>query len=100
VAREEVGTARGVLERLARTEAGADGEGDAWLAVHIEPNRAGEVNRALAEAGVYASGLESGTDLELLFLQLTGGAGPGHEGTFGSAGADPVVRGRGPEHDA
>ena len=40
------------------------GDEDAWLAVHVEPNRAGEVNRLLAEAGIYASGLESGTDLE------------------------------------
>ena len=54
-----------VLERIARTDAGVDdGDEDAWLAVHVEPNRAGEVNRLLAEAGIYASGLESGTDLE------------------------------------
>jgi ABC-2 type transport system ATP-binding protein len=45
-----------------------------WLVVPIEPNRAGEVNRALATAGIYASGLESGSDLESLFLELTSAA--------------------------
>jgi ABC-2 type transport system ATP-binding protein len=44
-----------------------------WLAIHVEPSRAAEVNRTLAEAGIFASGLESGTDLEMLFLELTGG---------------------------
>ena len=86
VPREQLGNAREVLQRVAPTDAGADTEGDPWLAVHVEPNRAGEMNRALAEAGIYASGLESGTDLELLFLELTGGSGPSHEGTFGVAG--------------
>ena len=60
-----------------------DGEDD-WLAVKIEPTRAAEVNRALAEGGIFASGLESGSDLESLFLQLTSGEGTtaSHEGTF------------------
>jgi ABC-2 type transport system ATP-binding protein len=89
VPREQVAGAREVLARIAGTDDGADTEGDPWLAVHVEPHRSGEVNRALAEAGIYASGLESGTDLELLFLQLTGGSGASHEGTFGVAGAAP-----------
>ena len=42
-----------------------------WLEVPIEPSRAAEVNRTLASAGIYASGLESGSDLESLFLELT-----------------------------
>jgi len=45
-----------------------------WLVVPIEPGRAGEVNRVLATAGIYASGLESGSDLESLFLELTSAA--------------------------
>ncbi|HEY2888968.1 MAG TPA: ATP-binding cassette domain-containing protein [Candidatus Limnocylindrales bacterium] len=45
-----------------------------WLVVPIEPQRAGEVNRVLATAGIYASGLESGSDLESLFLELTSAA--------------------------
>jgi ABC-2 type transport system ATP-binding protein len=53
-----------------------------WLVVPIEPTRAAEVNRVLAGAGIFASGLESGSDLESLFLELTSAApapsvGPG-----------------------
>src|SRR6185295_1042557 len=60
---------------------------DIWLTIHVEPSRAAEVNRTLAEAGIFASGLESGTDLEMLFLELTGGSeAASHEGTFGSIG--------------
>jgi hypothetical protein len=39
--------------------------------VGFDPARIGEVNRALAEAGIYATGLEAGSDLETVFLQLT-----------------------------
>jgi len=45
-----------------------------WLEVPIEPSRAAEVNRTLATAGIYASGLDSGSDLESLFLELTSAA--------------------------
>jgi len=86
VPRAEAATARTVLERIATTNAGSDTDADAWLSVHVEPNRAGAVNRALADAGIYATALESGTDLELLFLQLTGGGAASSEGTFGTAG--------------
>jgi ABC-2 type transport system ATP-binding protein len=56
---------------------------EGWLAVHIAADRAEEVNQKLAGAGIYASGLESGNDLEMLFLELTGGHGPSSgEGTF------------------
>ena len=43
-----------------------------WLTVRIDPARGAEVNRALADAGIYASRLETGTTLEGLFLELTG----------------------------
>jgi ABC-2 type transport system ATP-binding protein len=43
----------------------------AWLTARVAADRAAEVNRALARAGIYASGLEAGSDLESLFLQLT-----------------------------
>ena len=59
-----------------------------WLVVPIEPSRAAEVNRALATAGIYASGLESGSDLESLFLELTSAAPPAQ-----AAGAPPPVVG-------
>jgi ABC-2 type transport system ATP-binding protein len=94
VPRAQVVDARTLLERVAKTDADTSTEGDPWLAVHVEPSRAGEVNRVLAEAGIFASGLESGTDLEMLFLELTGGGAPSSEGTFGVAGATVT---RGPE---
>ena len=89
VARGDEPAARALLARIARTDSGPASDGDPWLAVHVEPGRAGELNRALAEAGVFASGLESGTDLEMLFLQLTGGTAASNEGTFGNAGVVP-----------
>ncbi|MEA2609533.1 MAG: type transport system ATP-binding protein [Chloroflexota bacterium] len=63
---------------------------EGWLSIAIEPGRAAEVNRALADAGIYVSGLETGSDLESLFLALTSGAASAsHEGTFfGPAGAN------------
>jgi ABC-2 type transport system ATP-binding protein len=56
---------------------------DTWLSVQATPDRAGEVNQTLAGAGIFASALESGSDLENLFLELTGGEPhAGSEGTF------------------
>ncbi len=89
VPREQAEPAHAVLERVARTDPASAADGQAWLKVHAEPNRAAEINRALADAGIYASGLESGTDLEMLFLELTGGSGASKEGTFGVAGVTP-----------
>jgi ABC-2 type transport system ATP-binding protein len=43
----------------------------AWITVRLPADRAGEANKALAQAGIYASGLQSGSDLESLFMQLT-----------------------------
>jgi ABC-2 type transport system ATP-binding protein len=43
-----------------------------WLVVRFDPSRAGELNRALAAAGIYASRIEGGTTLESLFLEVTG----------------------------
>jgi ABC-2 type transport system ATP-binding protein len=87
VAPAELAAATGVLDRLVpdSVTAKADG-GDGWLSLRIQPDRAAEVNRALATAGIYASGLETGSDLESLFLELTGGESSGsHEGTFSGA---------------
>ncbi|MEW5992605.1 MAG: ATP-binding cassette domain-containing protein [Chloroflexota bacterium] len=87
VAADEVETARGVLASLVPPGAiEADAEG--WLTVAIEGNRAAEVNRSLAGAGIFASALKSGSDLESLFLELTQAeADAAHEGLFfGSAG--------------
>ena len=64
----------GLAVRVDRSDKGRAGEPateGGWLEVPIEPSRAAEVNRTLAAAGIYASGLESGSDLESLFLELT-----------------------------
>jgi ABC-type multidrug transport system ATPase subunit len=42
-----------------------------WLAVRIDPDKADELNRALAQAGIYASRIELRADLESVFLELT-----------------------------
>ncbi|HEV8516358.1 MAG TPA: ATP-binding cassette domain-containing protein [Candidatus Limnocylindrales bacterium] len=42
------------------------------LTVRVAPDRSGEVNRRLATAGIYASRVEATSDLESLFLSLTG----------------------------
>ena len=65
-------------ERLTETD-----RDEGWLAVRINGDRADEVAQSLAGAGIFVSGLESGSDLEMLFLELTGGHAPsGGEGTF------------------
>jgi ABC-2 type transport system ATP-binding protein len=60
-----------------------------WISVRVAADRIAEVNRTLASAGIWAIGLESGNDLEMLFLELTGGEPVASgEGTFfGIAGA-------------
>jgi ABC-2 type transport system ATP-binding protein len=49
---------------------------DAWLAVRAAGSRSAELNEVLATAGIYASRLEAGSDLESLFLELTGEGTP------------------------
>jgi ABC-2 type transport system ATP-binding protein len=60
-----------------------------WFSIRAQSSRIAEINRTLAGAGIWAIGLESGNDLEMLFLELTGGEPvAGGEGTFfGVAGA-------------
>jgi ABC-2 type transport system ATP-binding protein len=48
------------------------GERAGWFTVNVPADRATEINRALAQAGIYASALEPGSDLETLFLEVTG----------------------------
>ncbi len=73
-----VGRALEVMAALSPTvESAAGSVGDQrWIAVRVANDQASEVNRALAQAGLFASGLESGDDLERAFLALTGPAGP------------------------
>ncbi len=91
VAETDRQTAAGVLAGLAGDEAvSVEAEpdaptGDRWIDVRIGADRAREVNRALAQSGVYASALATGSDLESIFLELTGGpVGPEATGTSGS----------------
>jgi hypothetical protein len=79
-----VAAAQAILGRVVGPEAvSASAAAEGWIAVRTDVARASELNRALAEGGIYASGLESGSDLESLFLGLTGGEpAPGGEGAF------------------
>ncbi len=95
----ELPAAGGTLEAVAgpgnvRAETGPEG---GWLEVRIDPDRAAELNQALASTGVFASRIEVGTNLEELFLELTGtgrdlGAPPAPGAAPGSV-PPPVVPG-------
>ena len=76
---EEMARASDILRRIApdRPLYGIDsGDQSGWFTVNVVPTRAAEINRALADAGIYASGLEPGSDLETLFLEITGAGSP------------------------
>jgi ABC-2 type transport system ATP-binding protein len=62
-----------------------------WLTVQIPQDRSSEINRALSQSGIYASGLEAGNDLEELFLSLTRSEdGSDPDGTFASRPSTPA----------
>jgi ABC-2 type transport system ATP-binding protein len=64
------------------------------LAVEIDTDRSDEVTRALAERGLYLSGLRSeGATLESVFLALTGGAPPPPGMPPGGSGGAPPPTG-------
>lgn len=42
-----------------------------WLEVRVAPERASDLNRALAQSGIFASRIEHHADLESVFLELT-----------------------------
>ena len=91
----EVAAAAATLGRLTTPErvmasAGEAGEAG-WISVQITPDRSAEVNRTLAGAGIYASAVSAGNDLEELFLTLTDtGTTTDRDGTF--AKIDPATR--------
>jgi ABC-2 type transport system ATP-binding protein len=80
----DVGRAAGLLARLGSPEPVEEGHREAgWLALRTAPDGSEEVNRRLAEGGVYAAELQIGSDLEELFLNLTSGAAQADpDGTF------------------
>jgi ABC-2 type transport system ATP-binding protein len=89
VALDQLDAARATLAALVPGDGVAPiAEEPGWLRVSIATDRTVDVNRTLAEAGIYASALEAGSDLESLFLELTREEQSGtHEGTFfGTAG--------------
>jgi ABC-2 type transport system ATP-binding protein len=55
-------------------EVHANGHGPGWLTVVGASKKASELNKVLVGEGVAVSGLEVGSDLETLFLSLTGEA--------------------------
>jgi hypothetical protein len=55
------------------------GERAGWFTVSVAPARSGEINKSLADAGIYATGLEPGSDLESIFLELTGSGANVHD---------------------
>ncbi|MGA3058480.1 MAG: ATP-binding cassette domain-containing protein [Candidatus Limnocylindrales bacterium] len=69
---DEVDRAMTILTALAGPDRVTIDDPDAaWLKASMATDRAAEANRALGAAGIYASGLASGSDLESLFLELT-----------------------------
>ena len=72
VAPEQVAAAAAALAGLVQPDHVVPSTAEpGWLNVQIAPDRTAEVNRTLATASIYASGLECGNDLEELFLSLT-----------------------------
>ena len=75
----EVATAVAAVEALAGSGSvdRVDEPDGTWLNIRFTPEKSAEVNRALGRAGVFASRIDTGTDLESLFLELTGPAADG-----------------------
>lgn len=72
VAPDETAAAAAALAPLAGPD-GTSATAEGWLTVRVTEDRAADVNRVLARAGIYASRIEAGTNLEALFLELTRG---------------------------
>ncbi|MEA2578150.1 MAG: type transport system ATP-binding protein, partial [Chloroflexota bacterium] len=89
---EEVPVAAAALGRLTDPDRVTPSVlGPGWISVQITPNRSSEVNRALAQANIYAAEVSGGNDLEELFLTLTGAeASTDRDGRF--AKIDPAAR--------
>jgi len=78
---EQVDGAIAALKPLAPAEPlGGPDHDVGWIAVRLASDRTEELNRVLGSAGIFASGIETGSDLEMLFLELTGGQVPSADG--------------------
>jgi ABC-2 type transport system ATP-binding protein len=92
---EDAARATELLANVGTTEPVAEGQRQAgWVSVRTTPDGAEQLNRTLAEAGIYASEIHVGSDLEELFLTLTSGsAGSDRDGTFQSIGTIGAEKG-------
>lgn len=95
VAAEDVARAIAVLDTLIGPDSATITDEPDWISVRTSPDRTGEINRVLGSAGIWATGLGSGADLEQYFLELTGG-----EPTKGGEGTFFGLAGRGPAEDS
>lgn len=90
---DKMNEAATILRRFApdRPLYGLDsGDQAGWFTVNISPARSNELNRALTEVGIYASALEPGSNLETLFLEITGTGSTGTAGVVGATGPAPT----------
>ena len=66
---------------------GVSADEHGWLTMAVADDRAADVTRTLAQAGIYLSALEAGGDLESIFLELTAS-----DGTAAGAGVPVEAR--------
>jgi hypothetical protein len=76
VGADQVDTATSLLSDMAPTVSSEPSglAGQVWLEIRRPPEVSAEINQRLAQAGIYASGLETGSDLEAVFLSATAAA--------------------------
>jgi ABC-2 type transport system ATP-binding protein len=87
----EVPAALTVLARVATADRVLRAAGEpGWITVQIGPDRAAALNRGLAAAGIFASSITTGNDLEELFLALTRSDGGDPDGTFKGKAGEPA----------
>lgn len=69
----DVARAVAILQTLSPelTPPSPGGPGGGWITVRLGSERASDVNRLLAQNGIFASGLQAVNDLEQVFLSLT-----------------------------
>jgi ABC-2 type transport system ATP-binding protein len=77
VPQAQVVAAQSALSGIGQATLGEQDDGHAWLSVPAGRDAAADVTRALADAGIYLSGMETEGNLEALFLELTGGQSDG-----------------------
>jgi len=70
---DEIQGAIAALDALVGPGAASSEQGPepGWISVRFDPARSAELNRALADGGIFAARIEVGTTLESLFLSLT-----------------------------